>query len=235
LSTGSATKNTNITVETFTGMIVAGPADPSGYWEERKGHDLYRLMIAMSKSLFPDAKSAIDVGCYTSSLIVEMDWISHRIASDIQPHLKALWAGVDTVSFVEGNAFEIEFENKFDLVISNQVIEHLEKPKEFVNKLLSLGTGLIISTTYETPAGLIEGHIQDPISMKKFRSWFPVEFDSWTICYHPTNKNIGHIIAVISQNHPNRKTSNAQLSSTKKGRWVRKLRQAASKAKGLLM
>jgi len=31
---------------------------------------------------------------------------------------------------------------------------------------------LIVSTTYEMPFGIIDGHVQDPISELKFRSWF---------------------------------------------------------------
>ncbi|MEE9328341.1 MAG: methyltransferase domain-containing protein [Cocleimonas sp.] len=192
-------------IKTHSGREVLGPKDNRDYWLERKNHDLYRLTLAMSSAMFPLAKSAIDVGCYTSGLLVEMDWIEKRIATDIQSGLIDNWKDVDEVDFICQDAFNLNTDTLFDLVISNQTIEHLEQPEIFVNSLLSIGKGLIISTTLDTPHGLIPGHIQDPIDMEKFKSWFPVELDCWSICYHPTNKKIGHIIAVIKNNHPNRK------------------------------
>lgn len=188
-------------INTFSGKVVRGPNDIGGYWQDRMNHDLYRLMLSMTRSLFPNAQSAIDVGCYTSALIVEMDWIKTRVATDLQTSLSDNWREVDGVDFLGGDAFNLDFDKPFDLVISNQTIEHLEDPPGFVKKLLSIGNGLIISTTYETPAGLIDGHIQDPIDMQKFKSWFPVDIDSYTICYHPS-RNIKHIIAVIRESHP---------------------------------
>jgi 2-polyprenyl-3-methyl-5-hydroxy-6-metoxy-1,4-benzoquinol methylase len=158
----------------------------------------------MARAMFPDATSAIDVGCFTSALIVEMDWIPRRVASDIKDYLAHNWSGVVGVDFEPGDAFQLANEDLFDLVISNQTIEHLSEPQQFVEKLIEIGRGLIISTTYETPAGMIDGHIQDPISFEKFKSWFPVEIDAYTICSHPS-RQIHHIIAVINASHPNKK------------------------------
>lgn len=178
------------------------PIDNKGYWADRAQHDLYRLTVATARAMFPRAKSAIDVGCYTSGLICELDWIPTRVASDINPNLAANWRDVPDVRFVPGDAFTLEFaEQPFDLVVSNQTIEHLSDPPGFVDKLLSLGRGLIISTTYETPAGLIAGHVQDPIDFEKFVGWFPVALDAYTICHHPGRK-IKHIIGVIRESHP---------------------------------
>jgi len=172
------------------------PTDINNYWAERKNHDLYRLTVALARGMFPQAKSAIDVGCYTSGLICELDWIPQRIATDLQAKLASNWSNVPDVKFIGGNAFELKFATNFDLVLSNQTIEHIADAPGFVRKLLSLGKGLIISTTYELPFGQIEGHIQDPIDLEKFKSWFPCELDSYTICMHPGRK-IKHIIGVI--------------------------------------
>jgi hypothetical protein len=192
-----------VMIRTFSGREVEGPLDIKNYWKDRMHHDLYRLMVGMSQALFPQAQSAIDVGCYTSGLIVEMDWIPRRVATDLQTRLVDNWAHVDDVRFFPKNAFDLKFdEGLFDLVISNQTIEHLEDPPGFVEKLLSIGRGLILSTTYETPAGYIDGHIQDPISLEKFKSWFPVPLDCWAICYHPSGK-IGHVIGIVKKSHPN--------------------------------
>jgi SAM-dependent methyltransferase len=191
-------------IKTYSGREVKGPKDRKDYWLNRMNHDLYRLTLAMCKAMFPLAKSAIDVGCYTSGLLVEMDWIEQRVATDIQSHLLGNWSEVNEVDFFCEDAFNIKTENLFDLVISNQTIEHLDEPEKFINSLLSIGKGLVISTTLDTPYGLIPGHTQDPIDMDKFKGWFPVEIDCWSVCYHPNNKKIGHIIAVVKDNHPNK-------------------------------
>jgi SAM-dependent methyltransferase len=181
------------------------PLDINDYWKNRSHHDLYRLTIALARAMFHDARSAIDVGCYTSGLICELDWIETRVASDLQARLATNWADVPGVRFVGGDAFTLEFpEAPFDLVISNQTIEHLHDPAGFVAKLLRLGRGLILSTTYEVEAGLIDGHVQDPISLEKFQAWFPCELDAWFICHHPTARKLRHIVGLVKQSHPAR-------------------------------
>lgn len=181
------------------------PTDINNYWTDRMNHDLYRLCAVMARAMFSDAKSAIDVGSYIGGLLCELDWIEERVASDIQSRLASNWSHVTDVKFVSGDAFEINFPQPFDLVISNQTVEHLEQPAEFIEKLLSLGRGLIVSTTYEVAAGTIDGHVQDPISFEKFRSWFPCELDTWVICHHPSARHLRHIIGVVKQSHPLRR------------------------------
>ncbi|MBA3005980.1 MAG: class I SAM-dependent methyltransferase [Proteobacteria bacterium] len=189
-------------IVTSSGQLVKGPNDDSeGYWADRKNHDLYRLQLGIVRSMFPNVKSAIDVGCYTSAVMVEMDWVPKRVVTDIRTNLSENWSGVEGVQFVPGDAFNLKFEELFDLVLSNQTIEHLENPADFVRKLLQLGKSLVISTTFEVAAGVIPGHVQDPISLEKFNSWFPahIKIDSYMICGHPTARSIKHIIAVIKK------------------------------------
>ena len=190
---------------TLSGRTFDLPIDRKNYWKDRAHHDLYRLTVAMAQAMFSDAKSAIDVGCYTSGILCELDWIERRVASDISSHLASSWKHVPGVEFVPGNAFELDFGQTFDLVLSNQTVEHVEDPKGFVEKLLSIGRGLIISTTYEVPFGVIEGHIQDPIDLDKFKSWFPCELDAWFICHHPTARHLKHICGIVKQSHPTRR------------------------------
>ena len=80
-------------------MTLAGkthdlPLDRNDYWKNRAHHDLYRLTVATAQAMFSDARSAIDVGCYTSGLICELDWIEKRVASDISPAMVDHWAHV---------------------------------------------------------------------------------------------------------------------------------------------
>lgn len=190
------------------GRSVQVPADINNYWSDRMHHDLYRMTVALARALFFDARSVIDVGSYTSGLICELDWIETRVATDLQKRLEANWVGVPGVRFVAGNAFALNFpEEPFDLVISNQTVEHLDDPHGFIAKLLALGRGLIVSTTYEVAAGTIAGHVQDPISVEKFQGWFPCELDAWFICHHPLARHLRHIVGVVKQSHPARKAA----------------------------
>ena len=179
------------------------PTDINGYWADRKDHDLYAITNSFARAFFRESKSAIDVGCYTSGLICDLDWIPRRVASDVQNRLAENWKNVDGVMFVAGDAFDLKHSETFDLVISNQTVEHLDDPRGFIDKLLSLGRGLIVSTTYEVEHGLIPGHVQDPISLSTFESWFVCGLDAWAVCHHPTARHLRHIVGVVKQSHPN--------------------------------
>jgi len=162
-----------------------------GYWELRKDRDMYNLMRMLARHYAAKANSAIDVGCYVGGLICDFDWIDRRVATDLNDWSKE-WADVDGVEFRKANAFALSDSDKFDLVISNQTIEHVEDAADFAAKLCDLGETVLVSTTYEVPAGAIEGHIQDPISFDKFVSWFPRAPKCVSIVYeHPYNNIVG--------------------------------------------
>jgi 2-polyprenyl-3-methyl-5-hydroxy-6-metoxy-1,4-benzoquinol methylase len=141
-----------------------------GYWEGRKDKDLYGMMRLLAQHYGANAQSAIDVGCYVGGFICDLDWIGKRVAADIQNWSKE-WAEVDDVEFLYADAFSLD--EKFDLVISSQTIEHVDNAKGFAEKLCDLGRTVLISTTYMVPFGKIEGHVQDPINLEKFIGWFP--------------------------------------------------------------
>jgi SAM-dependent methyltransferase len=166
-----------------------------GYWELRKGKRLYQLMPVLARAIAPDAKSAIDVGCYVGGVICDLDWIPNRLAVDVN-NFSDQWAGVEGVQFRSADAFALK--ERFDLVISNQTIEHVEDAAGFGAKLCSLCTpkGVVIcSTTYKVAAGKIEGHVQDPIDEAKFLSWFPKK--PKTVCIAYENDGLDNIIGVF--------------------------------------
>ncbi|WP_411820404.1 methyltransferase domain-containing protein [Hyphococcus formosus] len=141
-----------------------------GYWELRKDRNLYKTMNLMARHYAANAKSAIDVGSYIGGFICDLDWIPERLATDINNYEKQ-WSEVQGVTFKKADAFKLE--RKFDLVISNQTIEHIPDARAFAEKLCSLGPTVMVSTTYQVPHGRVEGHIHDPIDMDQFLSWFP--------------------------------------------------------------
>jgi hypothetical protein len=61
-----------------------------------------------------------------------------------------------------------------DVVTCLQVLEHLpdEIVKQFANKIIKQGKHIIISVPYQWEKGWCKQHLQDPIDLNKFFSWF---------------------------------------------------------------
>jgi hypothetical protein len=87
----------------------------------------------------PGGGSALDVGANGAELLERLDWFQRRIALDvagIPPR-----PGVETV-VADFNDFEAE--RRFDLVLCLQVLEHLERPRQFAHRLLRAGLTAIV-------------------------------------------------------------------------------------------
>jgi SAM-dependent methyltransferase len=173
------------------------PIDRKKYWELRKKEDLYILMPLIAKMITPKAQTVLDVGPYTSPLVLSMDWIPNKFVVEKNLEMKKNWESIKNVDFIHGDVLEFQNSNKFDLVICSQVIEHSDNPIIFAEKLMKLGKSLIVSTTYNVPFGKIEGHLQDPIDIPKFYSWFNKNPDITLICDHSSSKDIKFIIGVF--------------------------------------
>lgn len=143
-----------------------------GYWASRKDKMMYKVMRDLAHRYCGNAKSAIDIGSYIGGFICDLDWIPDRTASDLNDY-SVEWAEVEGVRFKCCDAFKIERATPWDLVISNQAIEHIQDAKSFGEKLCTIGKTVLVSTTYQVPHGRIDGHVQDPIDLAKFLSWFP--------------------------------------------------------------
>jgi hypothetical protein len=95
-----------------------------------------------------------------------------------------------------------KFEEKFDMGICLQVLEHLEDPKIFVKKIFDLCNTVIISVPYKWPEDSCEHHIHDEIDEKKLFEWtskIPIEaniVDNRLIVLYKQPKKV--LIVVIS-------------------------------------
>lgn len=163
-------------------MPIAGsrrPVDDRGYWSSRKNDRIYLMTVLFSHFFCRRKRSVADVGCHCSPLVLMLPGFERRYAIDPSDISKPLWSGVDGAEYINDYLRNVDIalltggDDKFDLIICNQVIEHLHEPASFASELCERARRLIVSTTFETPAGLIEGHVQDPISLEKFESWFP--------------------------------------------------------------
>jgi 2-polyprenyl-6-hydroxyphenyl methylase/3-demethylubiquinone-9 3-methyltransferase len=95
----------------------------------------------------------LDVGCAQATLALKLAERGHRVtAVDIRQSFLDYAASRYThgdITFVCGNAFEVDIERKFDLVYANQILEHLVYPVEFTARLsqfLKPGGRLVMTT-----------------------------------------------------------------------------------------
>lgn len=161
-------------------LPVAGtilPMDYNGYWQSRKHEPIYKMTIIFSEMYCSQKMSVADIGCHCSPMVLLIPNFNKRFAIDPSKIAKSCWEKVDGAKFIQSciekiNIKELTGNDKFDLITCHQVIEHLQEPQQFCSTLLDRCRRLIISTTFETPAGLMTGHIQDPISLEKFEGWF---------------------------------------------------------------
>lgn len=136
------------------------------YWTTRKNLNYYKEVIKLAKKYSPNAKSVIDVGSHNSEFLTQFDWIPNKTAIDIMrtPSIP----GADNIM---GDFMKYEPKHPFDLVLCLQVLEHLESPGVFVQKLLETGKIAIISVPYKWPEGKCRFHVQDPVDEEKFLNW----------------------------------------------------------------
>jgi 2-polyprenyl-3-methyl-5-hydroxy-6-metoxy-1,4-benzoquinol methylase len=163
------------------GLPMAGtiyPRDRSDYWAKRRNDRIYLMTIVLAHFFCRRRVTIADVGCHVSPLVLMMPEFSKRFAIDPSREAREAWAGVDGATFLNSmlddvDVRELTGEDKFDLVMCHQVIEHIPDAAAFAASLRAKARRVILSTTFETPAGMMPGHVQDPISLEKLESWLP--------------------------------------------------------------
>ncbi len=136
------------------------------YWSERKQFNYYAEVVRLSRLYVPNGGSVIDVGAGYAHLLRRFDWFTHRVALD--PNTIRRQRGIERLCI---DFFEYRPETPFDLVLCLQVLEHLDDPTRFAQKLFATGQTVIISVPYRWPAGFYQPHVQDPVDEEKLASW----------------------------------------------------------------
>lgn len=171
----------------------------SGYWAGRSNDRIYLMTLLFSSIYCKERENVADVGCNSSPLVLQLPDFKKRFAFDPDPEVADLWKDVDGALFIN-SLLSVETPRKlvgawrFDLILCNQVIEHLEEPEAFAELLCATSKRLIISTTFETPECYVDEHVQDPISLEKFENWFPRKMLQ---CFISRGPNIHKILAVF--------------------------------------
>jgi len=109
--------------------------------------------------------SIMDVGCEDTP-VATWGHFKHRY----QVNLKEVEA-LEGVVLIVGSFVDVVVP-KVSLVTCLQVLEHVEDPAAFAQKLLATGDRVIASVPYLWPRGACPGHLHDPVRLSMVLDWF---------------------------------------------------------------
>ena len=145
---------------------VEGPRITSSYVQRRQTQVYYRYVSRLVRGVAPQIDSILDVGSGKTSCLEKFDWIPIRKTIDL--------AHPYTSEFVEGikaDFLEHEVDERYDLALCLQVLEHVPQVEKFTQKLFDVSRSVLISVPYKWPKGSVKGHIHDPVDEAKLRAW----------------------------------------------------------------
>lgn len=138
-----------------------------GYWNDRLDMMYYRYVDFIVRTVGADAQRMIDIGTAQCPYLEWFDWIPFRVSFDLETPYRS-----DTVKGVKGNFLDHKFQKRFDILTCLQVMEHVPEPRKFARKLLQTADTVVVSVPYEWGAGVVPGHVNDPVSKKSLKEWF---------------------------------------------------------------
>ena len=136
------------------------------YWAERKDFRYYEEVVRFARHHVPQGGRVIDVGAGATKLLERMKWFDERVRLD-QSEIPSR-RGIEQIHL---DFFEYRPLHDFDLVLCLQVLEHLDDPGAFAQKLFAIGRNVIISVPYKWPKGAHPPHVQDPVDEAKLEAW----------------------------------------------------------------
>jgi SAM-dependent methyltransferase len=150
-----------------------------GYWEARRHMLYYKSLFQFVSVAGDEAKSIIDVGSASARYISWFGWIPNRTMLDFKIPTKP-----DGIECLEIDFEDFEPDQLFDLVLCCQVLEHVDDPIRFCNKLKSIARRLIVTVPYKW-LGNAPGHIHDPVDEEKLFGWMGVSPNNQQIVPEP--------------------------------------------------
>lgn len=173
----------------------------SQYWERRKNSIYLRFVDYIVSSVGANAASLIDIGSRDCAYFSWFPWIEERVSLD----LKAPYVG-DGVRSIVADFFAWQPDKRYDVALCLQVLEHIEDAATFSRKLVDLADHVIVSVPYKWRPGSVTTHVQDPIDINKFNSWFPIRPTYYSVVSEPFSRRNGRrIVAYFDTQEPESK------------------------------
>jgi hypothetical protein len=111
----------------------------------------YDLLFALSIEFGHFAHTALEVGCASDPFVKHLYWIPDKTC--IAPYYAYGERTDHSVNMTKGDFMKWPWEKDrdapFDLVLCSQVVEHVDNPRAFVQKLLKVSRTLIVSVPYK--------------------------------------------------------------------------------------
>jgi 2-polyprenyl-3-methyl-5-hydroxy-6-metoxy-1,4-benzoquinol methylase len=156
------------------------------YYNDRKEFHYYKKVKEILEGLH--LSSIIDIGCRKSPMMKGLGKNVYKAMLDIQEI-----PPIDGINMIRADFYTWKPDRKYDVVLCLQVLEHLDKPKKFAQKLLQVGKTVIISVPYKWKKGSCKYHTQDPVDESKIKGWVGRDPDEQYII---TDNNRKRIICV---------------------------------------
>lgn len=139
--------------------------DVNKYYESRKDFNYYKKILEIIQKLEFD--SILDVGASRSPVLEKLEKNVEKVLLD-KNHIPQL----DGIRNIQDDFYTWAPDKQYDVVLCLQVLEHLEDPTTFAQKLFTIAKKtLIISVPYRWQKGTCKSHIQDPVTLEKLNSW----------------------------------------------------------------
>ena len=160
------------------------------YWAERQAMRYYSRTVAIAQKYAPEARSVLDVGSHETTNILRFSWIPSKTAIDIGHKPK-----IPGVTGIKANFLDYRPDERFDLVTCLQVLEHLDEPTAFAQRLRAVGRTVIVSVPYQWAEGQCVYHKQDPIDEAKLAGWLG---DDWLDHEIVEDDGVERLIVVVA-------------------------------------
>jgi hypothetical protein len=154
-----------------------GSLGPAG--TDRQHLHYYDTLFYTTLQYGADASSVIEVGCASDPFLKYLGWIDERLC--VAPYF-VQYADSSRKNILETNEikavtadfmeYQLPNDEKYDLLLCNQVLEHVPNPASFLKKLIASAKTSIISVPYNWEAcGETCNHKTNYITVKMLRKW----------------------------------------------------------------
>ncbi|KAL3809355.1 hypothetical protein ACHAXA_009063 [Cyclostephanos tholiformis] len=163
-----------------------GSLGPSG--TNRNHMRYYDALFYAALQYGIDAKSILEVGCASDAFVRHLNWIDDRtcVAPYFESYEKYASGGgggnvvtnnnatdsMDNIVMVTADFMQYPVERTYDLLLCNQVLEHVPNPAKFMKKLIDSARTSIISVPYNwEDCGKECAHVSHRITHKTLLRW----------------------------------------------------------------